>query len=218
MGDDLGLPERNCARTPMQWSTEPHAGFTKSEQARACLSSATGPTATSTSMPPSSAAIPNSMLNWTERIIRMRKEVPEVGWGDFKVIPTRDPRRAGDALRLAQQLGRCSCTISMRSRAKCRFAVGLAGNDGKLLVNLLSEDHSHADEATAIPLLHRRLRLSLVSGRRPRLSAQAQRYRHQNSVQRRSSDMKVTLQDERLHSRAGRGRPGRPRRAGRGSR
>ena len=24
---------------------------------------------------------PNSMLNWTERIIRMRKEVPEVGWG-----------------------------------------------------------------------------------------------------------------------------------------
>jgi glycosidase len=27
---------------------------------------------------------PNSMLNWTERIIRMRKEVPEVGWGDFK--------------------------------------------------------------------------------------------------------------------------------------
>ena len=29
MGDDLDLPERNCARTPMQWSTEPHAGFTE---------------------------------------------------------------------------------------------------------------------------------------------------------------------------------------------
>ncbi len=28
MGDNLDLPERNCARTPMQWSTEPHAGFT----------------------------------------------------------------------------------------------------------------------------------------------------------------------------------------------
>ena len=33
---------------------------------------------------------PNSMLNWTERIIRMRKEVPEVGWGDFKVIEARE--------------------------------------------------------------------------------------------------------------------------------
>ena len=32
MGDDLNLPERNCARTPMQWSTEPHAGFTKSDK------------------------------------------------------------------------------------------------------------------------------------------------------------------------------------------
>src|SRR5882757_6497907 len=32
MGDDLSLPERNCARTPMQWSTEPHAGFTKSRK------------------------------------------------------------------------------------------------------------------------------------------------------------------------------------------
>src|ERR1700692_3904623 len=31
MGGDLRLPERQCARTPMQWSTEPNAGFTKSE-------------------------------------------------------------------------------------------------------------------------------------------------------------------------------------------
>ena len=30
---------------------------------------------------------PDSLLNWTERIIRMR-EVPEVGWGDFTVIST----------------------------------------------------------------------------------------------------------------------------------
>src|SRR5215510_5832435 len=29
MGDDLALPERQCARTPMQWSNEPHGGFTK---------------------------------------------------------------------------------------------------------------------------------------------------------------------------------------------
>ena len=29
MGDDLTLPERACARTAMQWSDEPHGGFTK---------------------------------------------------------------------------------------------------------------------------------------------------------------------------------------------
>src|SRR6201987_1674392 len=32
MGDDLRLPERNCARTPMQWSTEPNGGFTKNRK------------------------------------------------------------------------------------------------------------------------------------------------------------------------------------------
>jgi len=32
MGEDLSLPERNCARTPMQWSNEPHGGFTKNAQ------------------------------------------------------------------------------------------------------------------------------------------------------------------------------------------
>ena len=43
MGDDLRLPERNCARTPMQWSTEPNAGFTTNATSRACQSSAMAP-------------------------------------------------------------------------------------------------------------------------------------------------------------------------------
>jgi maltose alpha-D-glucosyltransferase/alpha-amylase len=33
---------------------------------------------------------PESLLNWTQRIIRIRKEVPEVGWGDFAVTPSGD--------------------------------------------------------------------------------------------------------------------------------
>jgi maltose alpha-D-glucosyltransferase / alpha-amylase len=32
MGDNLDLPERVAARTPMQWSSEPHGGFTKSDK------------------------------------------------------------------------------------------------------------------------------------------------------------------------------------------
>ena len=35
---------------------------------------------------------PNSLLNWMERIIRMRKEVPEIGWGDFSFVPTKTPQ------------------------------------------------------------------------------------------------------------------------------
>lgn len=31
------------------------------------------------------------MLNWTERMIRMRKEAPEIGWGSCRPIDCGDP-------------------------------------------------------------------------------------------------------------------------------
>jgi maltose alpha-D-glucosyltransferase/alpha-amylase len=46
---------------------------------------------TAGSTPPSRSATPTSLLNWTERIIRARKECPEVGWGTWKVLPTSAP-------------------------------------------------------------------------------------------------------------------------------
>ncbi len=78
MGEDLQLPERNCARTPMQWSTEPNAGFTKS--ARPILPVISdGPYSFQHVNVADQRRKPNSLMNWMERIIRMRKEVPEIG-------------------------------------------------------------------------------------------------------------------------------------------
>ena len=34
---------------------------------------------------------PESLLNWTERRIRMRKEYPELGWGNFTVLRVNVP-------------------------------------------------------------------------------------------------------------------------------
>ncbi len=85
MGDNLKLPERNCARTPMQWSTEPNAGFTKSAKPIMPVIS-DGPYGFEHVNVAEQRRDPNSLLNWMERIIRMRKEVPEIGWGDFSFI------------------------------------------------------------------------------------------------------------------------------------
>src|SRR5581483_3927205 len=90
MGEDLALPERDCARTPMQWSNEPHGGFTKSDKPPLPVISG-GPYGFEHINAAIQRRYPDSLLNWTERIIRMRKEVPEVGWGDFTIIPLRDP-------------------------------------------------------------------------------------------------------------------------------
>jgi maltose alpha-D-glucosyltransferase/alpha-amylase len=143
MGDDLELPERNCARTPMQWSAEPFGGFTASERP---VSSAIdqGPYGFEHVNVAKQRRDPQSLLNWTERIIRMRKELPEVGWGDFKVISTRDP-----AVLIIRYDWRNNSVLFVHNLdekpREIAFATGVAGNDSKLLVNLLAEDHSRAD-------------------------------------------------------------------------
>ena len=142
MGDDLALPERECARTPMQWSTEPNAGFTKSDAPVLPVISQ-GPFGYEHINAARQRRDPNSMLNWTERIIRMRKEVPEVGWGDFAIVPTRDP----SVLAIRYDWRNNSVLFVHNLAAVPRevsFVVGVAGEAGNLLVNLLSEDHSHA--------------------------------------------------------------------------
>lgn len=89
MGDDLSLPERNCARTPMQWSTEPQGGFTKAETPVLPVIS-DGPYGYEHVNVAGQRRDPKSLLNWIERLIRMRKEMPEIGWGRFSVVDVGD--------------------------------------------------------------------------------------------------------------------------------
>ena len=144
MGDDLKLPERNCARTPMQWSTEPHAGFTKSDKPIVPVIS-DGPYGYEHVNAAEQRRDPNSLLNWTERIIRMRKEVPEIGWGDFEVLSIRDP--AVLAIRYDWRNNSVLFVHNLDAVPReVAFSTGLQGNEGRLLINLLTEDHSRAGE------------------------------------------------------------------------
>jgi maltose alpha-D-glucosyltransferase/alpha-amylase len=143
MGDDLSLPERQCARTPMQWSDEPHAGFTKSRPVVPVISGgAFGYEHVNVAQ---QRRDPNSPLNWAERIIRMRKEVPEIGWGDYQVIATRD--HAMLVIRYDWRNNSVLFVHNLDARPReIVFSAGL-GAAGRLLVNLLSSDHSRADAA-----------------------------------------------------------------------
>ena len=144
MGDNLELPERNCARTPMQWSTEPHAGFTKSDKPILPVIDK-GPYGYEHVNAAEQRRDANSMLNWTERIIRMRKEVPEVGWGDFEVLDTGTHSVLGMRYDWRNNSVLFLHNLDARPR-EISFSVGLKDDQGKLLVNLLTEDHSRADE------------------------------------------------------------------------
>ena len=175
MGDDLRLPERQCARTPMQWSTEPNAGFTASGKPVTPVIDS-GPFGFEHVNAAQQRRDPNSMLNWTERIIRMRKEVPEIGWGDFAVIETGDP--AVLAIRYDWRNNQVLFVHNLESRPRggqvsiggACFRESTAGQSalGGPQPSRCARPPSLADGG---------LWISVVPSRRARLPAEAQRHR-----------------------------------------
>jgi maltose alpha-D-glucosyltransferase / alpha-amylase len=96
MGDDLSLPERNCARTPMQWSNERHGGFTKSEKPHIPVISG-GPYGFEHINAAIQRRHPDSLLNWTERIPHAQGS-PRGRLGRFHGDPDPRPGGARDAV------------------------------------------------------------------------------------------------------------------------
>src|SRR5689334_16734345 len=140
MGDNLALQERTSCRTPMQWSREPHGGFTKNKKPVVPVI-ADGPYGYQHVNAADQRRDPNSLLNWTERIIRMRKEVPEIGWGDFKVLDLGD--KSILALRYDWRNNSVLALHNLAAQAReVEFATGVKEEQGDKLINLLSDDHS----------------------------------------------------------------------------
>jgi maltose alpha-D-glucosyltransferase/alpha-amylase len=85
MGDDLKLKERLSVRTPMQWSDDTNAGFTAGE-------STVRPVIQSPPFDYKSVNVEkqlsekNSLLNWTMRMVRLRKSCPEISYGDWEIV------------------------------------------------------------------------------------------------------------------------------------
>jgi maltose alpha-D-glucosyltransferase/alpha-amylase len=142
MGDNLRLPERNSARTPMQWSTEPQGGFTKSDKPILPVISG-GAYGFEHVNVAQQRLDPDSLMNWMERMIRMRKEAPEIGWGEFTILPTR----ISEILAIRYNWRNNSVVVVHNLSAIPREICLEIGTDNEgCLVNLLSAENSQADE------------------------------------------------------------------------
>jgi maltose alpha-D-glucosyltransferase/alpha-amylase len=141
MGDDLTLPERYPIRTPMQWSDEIHAGFTMAEKpVRPVIDK--GPYNYQQVNVERQRRDPNSLLNWMIRMIRLRKECPEIGWGEWNILPTGSPavlamryNWRGNSLIIIHNFDGTPQEIRIKTNK---------GDDGRL-ANLLVNDESRAD-------------------------------------------------------------------------
>jgi maltose alpha-D-glucosyltransferase / alpha-amylase len=143
MGDDLALPQRDAVRTPMQWSDEPQAGFS---------------IAAKTVHPVISRGVwdyrhvnvetqqrdSGSLLNWTGRMIRLRKECPEIGWGEYTLLGTG----SSEVLALRYDW-RGNSIIVVHNFADHPRAVRIrpAVEGGDRLVDLLNEEENRANKS-----------------------------------------------------------------------
>src|ERR1051325_4397715 len=129
----------------MQWSPEPNGGFTNAKHP---VAPAIDDGVFDYKLRNAAALRrdPGSFLNWTERIIRMRKECPEIGWGDWQVLPARTPNVL--VLRYDWRGNTFVALHNLDAKPHtARFTI--SGGTRSDLVNLLSAEHSESDRRGA---------------------------------------------------------------------
>jgi maltose alpha-D-glucosyltransferase/alpha-amylase len=92
MGDDLGLPERNAVRTPMQWTDTSNAGFSTAapEQLLAPVIDE-GEYSYRDVNVLAARRDPDSLLTWFERMLHTRRECEEIGAGEHEILDVTEP-------------------------------------------------------------------------------------------------------------------------------
>jgi maltose alpha-D-glucosyltransferase/alpha-amylase len=87
MGDNIWLDDRNGVRTPMQWTDGPNAGFSAAPAdalyAPVIDDEVFGYRRVNVA---AQKAAPGSLLNWTKKLVRVRKAHPVFGRGGFRFL------------------------------------------------------------------------------------------------------------------------------------
>jgi maltose alpha-D-glucosyltransferase/alpha-amylase len=141
LGDNLALPERECARTPMQWTSERHGGFTRAKKPFRPVNDDDTYGYERLNVA-SQRRDPSSLLNWTERRIRMRKECPEITWGQFEILRTN----AAEVLVMRYDWrGVSLVTLHNFSDHNVRVEFDPKVPHDDILVDVFDENHSRAE-------------------------------------------------------------------------
>ena len=93
MGDNVYLGDRDGVRTPMQWSGDRNAGFSRADWAQLYLQPLMDPVYGYQAVNvEAQLRTPNSLLRWMQRFIALRKEHPVFGLGTYEPLPGDNTR------------------------------------------------------------------------------------------------------------------------------
>lgn len=95
MGDDLNLPGRESVRTAMQWSSKPNGGFSSAPKDKLYRPAIDyGDYDYRKINVQDQQKDPDSFLNWMCTLIRLRKQCPVIGTGEWHIMKPMDHRVA----------------------------------------------------------------------------------------------------------------------------
>ncbi|HYA44970.1 MAG TPA: maltose alpha-D-glucosyltransferase [Acidimicrobiales bacterium] len=92
MGDNIYLGDRDGVRTPMQWSPDRNAGFSRADFAQLYLPPLMDPVYGYQAVNvEAQMRNPSSLLQWMRRMIEVRRQHPVLGTGTLEVVSTDNP-------------------------------------------------------------------------------------------------------------------------------
>jgi maltose alpha-D-glucosyltransferase/alpha-amylase len=92
MGDNIYLGDRDGVRTPMQWTPDRNAGFSRADFAQLYLPPLMDPVYGYQAVNvEAETRNPSSFLHWLRRLIEVRREHPVFGIGTFEVLSAENP-------------------------------------------------------------------------------------------------------------------------------
>src|SRR5688500_3220811 len=128
MGDNVYLGDRNGVRTPMQWSSDRNAGFSRADPARLYFPVIMDPVYGYEAINvEAQERAPFSLLHWMKRAIALRRQHPVFGRGTLEFITTTNRKVLTYVRRYERDVVLCVANLS---RSVQPVQIPLAGFSG----------------------------------------------------------------------------------------
>jgi maltose alpha-D-glucosyltransferase / alpha-amylase len=124
MGDNIYLGDRNGVRTPMQWSPDRNAGFSRADPERLYAQPILNPVSSYQAINvEAQSRTPTSLLLWMKRLIDLRRRHPVFGRGTMEILEPANTRvlaylreREGQVILVVNNLARTAQPVELDLR------------------------------------------------------------------------------------------------------
>jgi len=135
MGDNVFLGDRDGVRTPMQWSPDRNAGFSRADWAQLYTAPIMDPVYGYQALNvEAELRDPSSLLHWLQRMLAVRKRHPLFGRGTFEVLSAENPSVLAFIRELGEDVVLC---VNNLSRFAQPVELSLQRFEGRTPIELL---------------------------------------------------------------------------------